>query len=127
MRRFAQTVLVMMFTLVGCVGTPIEFGVLKFEGNNGTVLNGWYTISPATSSTKTEKKRLRIQFFARDQPKLTTIFDQTYSFLADSTNLYRIYSRETMTVEVKVLNRDGAVAFKKQFHLVGGMPCEVNQ
>ena len=127
MKRFSQALLAVMATLVGCVSTPIEFGVLKFEGNNGFVLNGWYTISPATSSTKTEKKRVRIQFFARDQPKLTTIFDQTYSFLADSTNVDRIYSRETMIVELRVLNRDGAVAFKKRFHLVGGMPCEVNQ
>jgi len=104
---------------------PIEFGGFDFKNGETVLLYGNYVISPATSSTVTETKKLRIRFYARDQPKLTAIFDQTYSIKADSTEILRLYSSDPLTVEIQVKNRNGTIAFRQAFGLMNGKPQEI--
>ena len=105
---------------------PTEFGEVDFENGTSVLFYGGYVISPATSSTAAETKKLRIRFYARDQPKLTAILDRTYAVRADGTEVLRLYSRDPLMIEIQVKNRNGTIAFRQAFGIVDGKPAEIN-
>ncbi len=104
--------------------SPVEFGTLQLQDKTGVIYHGWYGI---TAVSKPETRKMRLRFFVPEgeNGKEKVMFDRTYSFFSDSTNVERLYHRDQSRMEVRVRNKDGSTAFSRAFGLVGRKAEEV--
>jgi hypothetical protein len=111
--------------LGGCMHA-YEFGIMDIASSKGVLFHGNYFISPSAddSDRGVEKQRkLRIRFYGED----TALFDHTYSVLCDSSDIVRRNLRTSTQLEFEVRNKNGSIAFRRVFGILGGKPGEISE
>lgn len=103
---------------------PVAFGHFALKDGGGLEHPVWYDMALAPVGRAARK--LRITVYTPKEGKPGPIFDKTYVISADSAaDVFQINSINAKRIEIRVRNKDSALAFRRSYEFRGDYVVEI--